>query len=120
LVDSEDLGDFLPIVEKGGTGPSGPVARRFALGDGRRRSTAVAYLMWMGCGLFGLHRFYLGRWASAAAMAAITAVSLALTQSGLGLLGFAATGAWALADLVLIPEMARDWNAALLPPGSRR
>jgi TM2 domain-containing membrane protein YozV len=105
------------MADTSGIGPSGLVGRLFVLGDGRRRSTGVAYLMWMGCGLFGLHRLYLGRWASAAAMAAITVVSLALTQSGLGLLGFAATGAWALADIVLIPEMARDWNAALLSGG---
>ncbi len=100
----------------GEAGRSGPVATWvLGLGGGRRqRSPLMAYLIWTGCGLFGLHRLYLGRWESAAAMAAITLFSLALAQSGLGLLGFAATGAWALADLVLIPEMARDCNSALL------
>ncbi|WP_229678141.1 TM2 domain-containing protein [Caldovatus sediminis] len=72
----------------------------------------LAYLIWFGFGLFGLHRLYLGRRVSAAAMAGITLVSLALAQSGLGLLGFAATGAWALADLLLIPEMTRECNEA--------
>jgi TM2 domain-containing membrane protein YozV len=95
-------------------GPSGPVWARLSSGEGRRRSTGLAYLIWVGSGLFGVHRLYLGRWMSAAAMAGITLVSLALVQSGLGLLGFAATGAWALADLVLIPEMAREWNTAAL------
>jgi TM2 domain-containing membrane protein YozV len=75
----------------------------------------LAYLLWFGCGLFGLHRLYLGRRVSAAAMAGITLVSLALAQSGLGLLGFAATGAWALADLLLIPEMVRECNEASAP-----
>ncbi|MBX6376435.1 MAG: TM2 domain-containing protein [Acetobacteraceae bacterium] len=98
-------------VQKG-TGLFGPVLGRLALGEGRPRSMGLAYLLWFGCGLFGLHRLYLGHRVSAAAMAAITLVSLALAQSGLGLLGFAATGAWALADLLLIPEMVRDCNEA--------
>nr|WP_255574800.1 NINE protein [Caldovatus aquaticus] len=96
----------------GAAGPFGPAWGRFAA-EARPRSVGLAYLMWLGCGLFGLHRLYLGRRTSAAVMAGITLISLALAQSGLGLLGFAATGAWALADLLLIPEMARECNAAL-------
>ncbi len=75
---------------------------------GKRRSVAVAYALCLGFGLFGLHRLYLGRRLSAAGMAAISLVSLALASSGVGLLGLVATGTWMLSDLVLIPGMARD------------
>lgn len=88
------------------TGPGGP-ASRFLMRGAERKSAGMAYLLWGVSGLLGLHRLYLGRPGSAAGMCAITLVSLALAQTGLGLLGFAATGAWALADLLLIPEMAR-------------
>jgi TM2 domain-containing membrane protein YozV len=77
---------------------------------GRRRSVGLAYALCLGFGLLGLHRLYLGRGLSAAGMAAITLLSVPLIGSGLGLLGFVATGTWALADLVLIPGMAREAN----------
>jgi TM2 domain-containing membrane protein YozV len=78
----------------------------------RRKSVTLAYLIWATFGLFGLHRFYLGRTLSAAGMAAITMLSVPLIWSGLGLLGFVATGTWALADAILIPGMAKQLNAA--------
>ncbi|WP_158292406.1 NINE protein [Paracraurococcus ruber] len=70
----------------------------------------LAYLLLLLFGLFGLHRLYLGRSLSGAGMAAITVLSIPLIWSGLGLLGFVATGTWALADAVLIPSMARETN----------
>jgi TM2 domain-containing membrane protein YozV len=79
----------------------------------RRRSVGLAYMLCVVFGLLGLHRVYLGRALSGAGMAAITLVSLPLIGSGLGLLGFVATGTWALADLVLIPGMAREVNEPL-------
>jgi TM2 domain-containing membrane protein YozV len=80
---------------------------------GGRRSVGLAYVLLALFGLFGLHRLYLGRGLSAAGMAAITIVSVPLIWSGLGLLGFVATGTWALADALLIPGMAREVNEAL-------
>ena len=79
----------------------------------RRKSVTLAYLIWAAFGLFGLHRFYLGRTLSAAGMAAITTLSVPLIWSGLGLLGFVATGTWALADAILIPAMAKELNQAV-------
>lgn len=79
----------------------------------RRKSVTLAYLIWAAFGLFGLHRFYLGRTLSAAGMAAITVLSVPLIWSGLGLLGFVATGTWALADAILIPAMAKELNQAV-------
>lgn len=80
---------------------------------GGRRSVSLAYVLLALFGLFGLHRLYLGRGLSAAGMAAITIVSVPLIWSGLGLLGFVATGTWALADALLIPGMAREVNEAM-------
>ena len=79
----------------------------------RRKSVGLAYVLLVLFGLIGLHRFYLGRTMSAAGMAAITLVSIPLIWSGLGLLGFVATGTWALADALLIPGMARETNAGM-------
>ena len=79
----------------------------------RRKSVGLAYLLLALFGLFGLHRIYLGRGLSGAGMAAITLLSIPLIWSGLGLLGFVATGTWALADALLIPSMARETNAGL-------
>jgi TM2 domain-containing membrane protein YozV len=93
------------------TGLGGP-ALRFLSRGAERKSAIVAYLVWLVSGLLGAHRLYLGRPVSAAGMCGITLVSLALAQTGIGLLGFAATGAWAMADLLLIPEMAREGTAA--------
>jgi TM2 domain-containing membrane protein YozV len=76
----------------------------------RRKSVRLAYVLWAFFGLLGLHRLYLGHTLSAAGMAAITLVSVPLIWSGLGLLGFVATGTWALADALLIPGMARETN----------
>jgi TM2 domain-containing membrane protein YozV len=79
----------------------------------RRKSVGLADLLLALFGLFGLHRVYLGRSLSGAGMAAITILSIPLIWSGLGLLGFVATGTWALADALLIPGMTRETNEAL-------
>ncbi|MFC7477562.1 TM2 domain-containing protein [Dankookia sp. GCM10030260] len=79
----------------------------------RRKSVGLAYVLLAFFGLFGLHRLYLGRNLSGAGMAAITLLSIPLIWSGLGLLGFVATGTWALADALLIPSMARETNQAM-------
>lgn len=82
----------------------------FAVASGRRRSVWVAYAIWAAFGLLGLHRLYLGDGMSAAAIAAITLLSLPLLSSGVGLLGLVASGTWLLADAVLIPGLAREAN----------
>jgi TM2 domain-containing membrane protein YozV len=83
-----------------------------ALSEGRRKSVGFAYALWIFFGLLGLHRLYLGHLVSAAAMAALTLISLPLIWSGLGLLGLVAAGSWALADGLLIPSMAKESNEA--------
>ena len=84
-----------------------------ALPGSRRKSVGLAYLLLAVFGLFGLHRIYLGRGLSGAGMAAISLLSIPLIWSGLGLLGFVATGTWALADALLIPSMTRETNTGM-------
>jgi TM2 domain-containing membrane protein YozV len=74
------------------------------------KSLRTAYLLWAFLGLFGAHRLYLGCLLSGAGMAIISLISLPLIWSGVGLLGFVATGTWMLADAVLIPALARGAN----------
>jgi TM2 domain-containing membrane protein YozV len=84
-----------------------------ALTGPRRKSVGLAYVLWGVSGLLGLHRLYLGHLLSGLGMAAITLLSIPLIWSGLGLLGFVATGTWAMADALLIPGMARESNETM-------
>jgi len=59
--------------------------------DGRKKSTAATWLLWIFLGVFGAHRFYLGRIG--------TGVAMLLTIGGLLI--------WALVDAFLIPGMLR-------------
>jgi TM2 domain-containing membrane protein YozV len=56
------------------------------------KSVGVAYLLWF----FGMHRFYLGR--------PLTALLYLMTCGGFGV--------WFLVDLLLIPTMVAEENAA--------
>ena len=76
------------------------------------KSVRLAYLLWAFLGLFGAHRLYLGCALSGAGMAMISLISVPLIWSGLGLLGFVATGTWMLADALLIPGLAREANSS--------
>ena len=61
-------------------------------------STGVAYLLCLFFGVFGAHRFYLGRKGSA-----ITMLVLSITIFGLLI-----SGPWAFIDLSLIPSIIRE------------
>lgn len=61
------------------------------------KSTLVAYLLWFFLGVFGIHRFYLGR--------PISGVVQLLT--------FGLFGLWWLLDLILIPGIVVAENAKL-------
>lgn len=69
-----------------------------------KKSLAVTYVVWGFVGLFGGHRFYLGKMGTAVAMLILT-----LTVGGL-----VATLIWWIVDAVRIPEIVRDLNRQIL------
>ena len=77
--------------------------------DANKKSTGLTYLLWFILGGFGVHRFYLGRPASGAAILIFTL---------LGFVTFFVTwivsGIWLLVDLFLIPGMVRNKNNDLI------
>lgn len=82
--------------------------------DANKKSAAVAYLLLLFVGLFGAHRFYLGRTGSAIAMLVLAMVSLLLTLVVIGLFGIVALYAWVFVDLFLVPGIVRDFNNKLI------
>lgn len=59
--------------------------------DSRKKSVAATWLLWLFLGVFGAHRFYLGRIG--------TGIAMLLTVGGLLI--------WSLVDAFLIPGMLR-------------
>ena len=87
------------------------------------KSYLLAYVLWLGLGLFAAHRFYLARGATALLFCVFHIAGWALliyskhTQDedmlwG-GLLLLAACGAWLLVDLIFIPAMVDGYNDKL-------
>ena len=80
------------------------------------KSMGVAYLLWFFFGTLGGHRFYLGRIASAAVMAALaltgTVITFALLRhdppSFVGVFFSLPVWIWWLVDAFLIPRMTPD------------
>jgi len=65
--------------------------------DKRKKSEAIAWLLWFFLGLFGAHRFYLGRVG--------TGLIMAFTLGGCLI--------WAFIDIFLIPSMLRSYHKKL-------
>ncbi len=82
--------------------------------DAGRKSTGVAYLLWFFLGVFGAHRFYLGRIGSGLALLALTALSWVLSFVLVGYLLAPLPFLWVIVDLFLIPGMARSHNERLI------
>jgi len=79
-----------------------------------KKSEGVAlFLCWV-LGVFGGHRFYLGR-PHAATMLIITLISLPLCLfCGLGIPGILATTIWMICDLFQVTRWVREYNTAIL------
>lgn len=82
--------------------------------DAASRSVVAAYLLWLFLGYGGVHRMYLGRWASGLIMLALFGVSMLLTLVLIGYLGLGLLGIWWLLDALLIPGMAQRYNDRLI------
>jgi TM2 domain-containing membrane protein YozV len=81
--------------------------------DANKKSVIVAYLLWFFLGMFGVHRFYLGRWISGLILLLFTLVAGALYVILVGMVLMAIPGLWWLIDALLIPGMTRSYNNEL-------
>lgn len=70
-----------------------------------KKSTAVAYLLWLFLGGFGAHRFYLGRTGTAVTMLILFVIGWATVAFIVGLALLIPLGIWMLVDAFLIPGM---------------
>lgn len=72
--------------------------------EANRKSKGVAYLLWVLCGFFGVHRFYAGETKTGA-------IQLVMAFS---VIGWPVLLIWLLIDLFLIPDMINEKNLALI------
>ena len=86
---------------------------RAAIYDAARKSTAVAYLLWLFGGLLGLHRFYVGKIFTGLLLAAMTLFSFVLMFVLVGFFTLVVPALWALLDALLIPGWVRRYNERL-------
>jgi len=78
-----------------------------------KKSDGVALLLCWALGIFGAHRFYLGR-SHAVTMLVISLVSIPLCFGLIGFGGIFATSLWAIIDLFSVTRWAKEHNAAVL------
>lgn len=82
--------------------------------DANKKSIIVAYLLWFFLGMFGVHRFYLGRTGSGLVLLLLTLVSGALYIIVVGMILMGIPALWWLIDALLIPGIVRDYNNRLI------
>lgn len=82
---------------------TGPIAT-----STQSRSLAIAYLLWLLLGGFGVHRFYLGHTRSGLYMLGLCILSSILMVVAVGLLGYIALAIWWVADAFLMPSLLRS------------
>lgn len=87
--------------------------------DAGARSPVIAYLIWFFLGYGGVHRMYLGRWASGLFMLLLLGVSTLLSIILIGYVGLGIILLWWAIDALLIPGMARGYNDRLIDQISR-
>lgn len=78
-----------------------------------RKDTAAAFLFWFFLGMYGAHRFYMGKTGSAVAMLVITLVSIPLCFVLIGFLTLFAVSIWWIVDAFLICPWINQHNAQL-------
>lgn len=82
--------------------------------DANKKSIVVAYLLWFFLGMFGVHRFYLGRTGSGLLLLLLTLVSGVLYIVIVGMILMGIPALWWLIDALLIPGLVRDYNNRLI------
>jgi TM2 domain-containing membrane protein YozV len=89
-------------------------AKKLMQFEANKKSAGVAYLLWFLFGMFGVHRFYLGRSGSGAVILALTLISIFLSFVGIGFITMFIPTIWVLIDLFLIHGMVREYNNGLI------
>lgn len=74
----------------------------------RGKKAVVAYLLWFVLGMFGGHRFYLGKTGSAVTQLVLTILGYATMIILVGFIFLAVVGVWVLIDVFLIGGMIRE------------
>jgi TM2 domain-containing membrane protein YozV len=83
--------------------------------ESSKKSTGVAYVLWLFTGGIGGHRFYLGRTGSAVGQLVLSVMGwMLLLAAGFGIVFLIPLGIWLLIDLFLIPGMAEGHNQNLM------
>lgn len=77
------------------------------------KSQLVAYLLAILLWGFGLHRMYLGRWASGILMLVMWGIGWLTAPILIGWIPIALVSVWAFIDLFLIPGMIRNDQAVI-------
>jgi TM2 domain-containing membrane protein YozV len=72
------------------------------------KSPVVAYLLLIFLGMFGAHRFYLGKTGTAVTMLILTILGIASLVVVVGVFLLAAVGIWTLVDIFLVPGLIRE------------
>ncbi len=90
------------------------IARNQMVFDANRKSVPIAYLLWFFLGVFGAHRFYLGRRLSGALQLVFSVLGALTAVIVIGFVPLAVVAAWWLVDAALVPSMVADHNRALI------
>lgn len=81
--------------------------------DANKKSAGVAYLLWFLFGGLGIHRFYLGKNRTGAALLSITVISLFLMAILIGFITIWISVIWWFIYLFLVGDMVRKYNSNL-------
>lgn len=81
--------------------------------EAEKKSAGVAFALCWFLGIWGAHRFYLGR-PGAVAMLIITIISIPLCFIVVGLIGIFAMWVWVIVDLFSVSRWVKEHNTAIL------
>jgi TM2 domain-containing membrane protein YozV len=77
----------------------------------RPKDLAIAYVAAVLLGVFAIHRFYLGRYATATLMLVMWVFGWFTSGAVIGVPILIAAGVWLIIDLVRMPRLVREANA---------
>ena len=88
-------------------------SQRMMAYDAQKKSLAVAYLLWWFVGMFGAHRFYLGKTGSAVAMLVVTLISIPALLIFVGIIGIIVVWIIWIVDAFTMPGTVKMHNMQL-------